>query len=76
MHYGLPVLSNVSGFGLDTGGGGGGKIIIVKNLNRDGEGKMIQHENDVGGYPVIPPVYRTFNLDDWDLNTLTQLKNY
>jgi hypothetical protein len=39
---GILVLPGVSGFGLDTKGGQGGKIIVVKNLNRDGEGSLAE----------------------------------
>ena len=40
--FGLPVLPGVSGFGLDTKGGQGGKIIVVKNLNLNGEGSLAE----------------------------------
>jgi hypothetical protein len=39
---GMPVLPGVSGFGLDTKGGQGGKIIVVKNLNPNGEGSLAE----------------------------------
>jgi hypothetical protein len=40
--FGIPVLPGVSGFGLDTRGGQGGKIIVVKNLNPNGEGSLAE----------------------------------
>lgn len=40
MHYGLPVLPGVTGFGQDAVGGKGGGIIVVKNLNREGKGSL------------------------------------
>jgi hypothetical protein len=40
LHYGLPVLPNVSGFGLNTAGGKGGQIIKVTNLNKQGPGSL------------------------------------
>ena len=40
--FGIPVLPGVSGFGLDTKGGQGGKIIVVKNLNPNGEGSLAE----------------------------------
>ena len=36
-----------------------------------GQGKIIDSETEVGGYPVIKPVYREFNPEEWDLITLT-----
>ncbi len=40
--FGIPVLPGVSGYGLDTRGGQGGKIIVVKNLNLNGEGSLAE----------------------------------
>lgn len=40
LQYGLPILPNVSGFGLDTKGGLGGEIIRVNNLNKEGSGSL------------------------------------
>ena len=40
IHYGLPVLPNVSGFGLNTVGGKGGQIIKVTNLDKQGPGSL------------------------------------
>ena len=40
LRYGLPVLPNASGFGLDTEGGKGGQIIRVTNLNNSGAGSF------------------------------------
>ena len=37
-------------------------------------GRIIDSEQDVGGYPKIKPVYRKFNLEEWDMNTLTRIK--
>jgi hypothetical protein len=42
VSYGLPVLPGVSGFGLETVGGKGGRIIVVKNLNKSGEGSFAE----------------------------------
>lgn len=42
LHYGLPVLPGVSGFGLDAIGGKGGKIISVTNLNPEGKGSFAE----------------------------------
>jgi pectate lyase len=39
---------------------------------RSGGGKIIDSENEVGGYPTIKPVYRKFNPKDWDLETMTK----
>lgn len=39
-----------------------------------GEGKIINSEKEVGGYPKFKPVYRKFNVDEWDLITLTKKK--
>lgn len=40
--FGIPILPGVSGFGLDTRGGQGGRIIVVKNLNPNGEGSLAE----------------------------------
>lgn len=37
-----------------------------------GTGSIINSEMEVGGLPVTKPVYRKFNEDEWDLNTLTK----
>jgi pectate lyase len=37
-----------------------------------GKGKIIDSEKEVGGYPHIEAVYRRFNADEWDLNSLTK----
>jgi pectate lyase len=36
-----------------------------------GTGRLINSENEVGGYPTFKPVYRKFNPVDWDLETMT-----
>jgi pectate lyase len=36
----------------------------------DETGSIINSEKEVGGYPVIKPVYRKFNENEWDLITL------
>jgi pectate lyase len=33
----------------------------------EGRGRIIDSENDVGGYPVQQPTHRAFNPDDWNL---------
>ena len=35
-----------------------------------GKRKIIDSENEVGGYPIIEPVYMKFDPNDWDLVTL------
>ena len=39
---------------------------------RSGQGKIIDSEKEVGGYPKIQPVYRKFVAEEWDLKTLTR----
>ena len=39
---------------------------------KSGTGKIIDSEKEVGGYPIIKPVYRKFEAEEWDLNTLTK----
>ncbi|MFC2138524.1 polysaccharide lyase family 1 protein [Bacteroidota bacterium] len=39
---------------------------------KSGIGKIIDSEIEVGGYPIIKPVYRKFEAEEWDLNTLTK----
>jgi len=39
---------------------------------QSGKGKIIDSEKEVGGYPHIEPVYRKFDENEWDLNSLTK----
>ena len=39
---------------------------------RAGKGRIIDSEKEVGGYPVVAPVYRKFVAEEWDLNTLSR----
>ncbi|MBN1107417.1 MAG: hypothetical protein JXR66_13675 [Bacteroidales bacterium] len=43
---------------------------IVESV-ASGKGRIINSENEVGGYPSFKPVYRKFNPADWDLETMT-----
>jgi len=38
----------------------------------NGTGKIIDSEQEVGGYPVVKPIHAPFNPEEWDLNTLTK----
>jgi hypothetical protein len=42
---------------------------IIEDV-KNGTGKIIDSEQEVGGYPVWKPVFRTFNPEEWDLTTL------
>jgi len=44
---------------------------IISDI-QSGNGKIIDSEEEVGGYPKYKPVYKKFNADEWDLNTLTR----
>ena len=35
---------------------------------------MIDHEDEVGGYPVVEPVRQPFVEADWDLATMEPLR--
>ena len=35
-------------------------------------GRIIDSEQDVGGYPVFEPTSAPFNADEWDLATMTR----
>jgi hypothetical protein len=37
-----------------------------------GLGRIIDSEKEVGGYPHVEPVYRKFDVDEWDLNSFTK----
>ena len=37
---------------------------------KDGTGRIINGENEAGGYPSYKPVYRKFNPEEWDLRTM------
>lgn len=63
VHYGLPVLSGVSGFGLDAIGGKGGKIMIVTNLNKNGKGSLAEAINSVGPRIIVFEVAGVIDLD-------------
>lgn len=63
MHYGLPVLKGVSGFGLDSKGGSGGRIIRVTNLNREGEGSFAEALESEGPRIIVFEVAGTINLE-------------
>lgn len=39
----------------------------------EGRGKIINHEDEVGGYPDQEPARRPFRSEDWDLDTMTPL---
>ena len=41
---------------------------------KTGNGKIINSEVEAGGYPVITPVYKKFNVEEWDMVTLTKKK--
>ncbi len=41
-----------------------------------GTGKIIDSEKEVGGYPLIKPVYKKFIAEEWDLNTLTKKSGF
>lgn len=36
--------------------------------------RVINSEKDAGGYPVLKPVFRKFNPNDWDLNSASPVK--
>ena len=46
------------------------KRIIEDSMS--GKGKIIDSENEAGGYPVVKPGYRKFNASEWDLVTMTK----
>jgi len=60
---GIPVLTGVSGFGLDTRGGQGGKIIKVKNLNAKGEGSLDEALKSDGPRIIVFEVAGCIDLD-------------
>ncbi|OHE78557.1 MAG: hypothetical protein A3G75_09505 [Verrucomicrobia bacterium RIFCSPLOWO2_12_FULL_64_8] len=38
--------------------------------SREGTGRIIDSEEQVGGYPVVAPNRRQFDLEAWDLRTM------
>ena len=40
----------------------------------DGKGKIIDSQDEVGGYPTVPATRAPFNPSDWDLDTLQPRK--
>ena len=63
VHYGLPVLKGVTGFGLDSKGGTGGEIIRVTNLNREGEGSLAAALLAEGPRIIVFEVAGTINME-------------
>lgn len=62
-NYGLPVISGVTGFGLDAVGGKDGRIIAVTNLNRDGEGSFAAALAADGPRTIVFEVAGVIDLD-------------
>jgi hypothetical protein len=48
--------------------------IIDEVMNKTGV--MIEHENDVGGYPDYEPTYSEFNLNEWNLQYMIPYAGY
>jgi hypothetical protein len=48
----------------------------IVNDALNGTGKIINSENEVGGYPNYAPTYRPFNPDEWDLEYMIPLEGY
>lgn len=65
--YGLPVLPEVSGFGLDSKGGQGGKIIVVSNLNSEGKGSLAEAINTSGPRIIVFEVAGYIDLEEQSL---------
>ncbi len=60
---GLPVLPGVTGFGLDTKGGGGGRVIVVTNLNAEGDGSLREAIEAEGPRIIVFEVAGVINLN-------------
>ena len=43
---------------------------IIREV-KDGTGKIIDSEQEVGGYPSARPVYKPFDPEQWDLESMT-----
>jgi pectate lyase len=63
MHYGLPVVKGVTGFGLDSKGGKGGEVIKVTNLNREGAGSLAAALEYKGPRVIVFEVAGVINLE-------------
>lgn len=63
FYYGLPVLPNAHGYGLDTPGGKGGEIIKVSNLNKDGAGSLSKALETKGPRIVVFEVAGVIDLN-------------
>jgi len=44
----------------------------IVRQTRDGTGRVIDSEREVGGYPTAPETRQPFNPDEWDLRTMTR----
>lgn len=62
-NHGLPVFTGVTGFGLDAVGGKGGRIIVVSNLNKDGEGSLADALNAKGPRIIVFEVAGVIDLE-------------
>jgi hypothetical protein len=63
IKYGLPVLPNISGFGLNTAGGKGGQLIRVTNLNKEGPGSLREAIETTGPRIIVFEVGGVIDLE-------------
>ena len=63
LHYGLPVLRGVTGFGLETKGGKDGKIIKVTNLKKEGPGSLLEAVQSDGPRIIVFEVAGVIDLE-------------
>ncbi|HZW15762.1 MAG TPA: pectate lyase [Brevundimonas sp.] len=50
-------------------------VLLIAEV-AEGRGEIIDHERQVGGYPVVAePTRKPFNPDDWDLRFMTPLRD-
>jgi hypothetical protein len=48
----------------------------IVNAALKGQGKILNSEQEVGGYPVMKPTSREFKEGDWNLETMEPVKGY
>jgi pectate lyase len=70
LQYGLPVLPNVIGFGLNSKGGNGGDIIKVTNLNKEGKGSLSEAIQFDGPRIIVFEVAGVIDLEGNSLQIL------
>lgn len=47
---------------------------IIQEI-KEGRNRIIDSEQEVGGFPISEPTFQKFDVSEWNLNTLTKINN-